>query len=207
MRSLISLTFLLPCVFAAMQDSAQQLPLVPPAAPASQNARLPSLADLLTIEPSASIFYSYARELSLSQLFSEPVAAAETLGQPLNGGLTLVVPTNRAVMALSRKPHQGPSKTADDDNTVVSEEEFDRQSKENIQRWVEAHIIPIYPLDVSTHMTYDTLLKGKSVSFTASQNPQMPMTVEDGENSIKILSSKTGSNGVLYIIDGTISVD
>ena len=53
----------------------------------------PSLADLLTIESSASIFYSYARELELSEKFSD---AAEHL--------TVLVPTNKAVIALPRKP-------------------------------------------------------------------------------------------------------
>ena len=58
-----------------------------------QTTLKPTLADLLTIEPSASIFYSYARELKLSSMFSEPDAK-----------LSLFVPTNKAVMALSRKP-------------------------------------------------------------------------------------------------------
>ena len=53
----------------------------------------PTLADQLTIEPSASIFYSYARELELSSIFSEPGAK-----------VSLFVPTNKAIMALSRKP-------------------------------------------------------------------------------------------------------
>ena len=53
----------------------------------------PSLADLLTIEPSASIFYSYARELELSRIFGD-----------LSQNNTLLVPTNKAVMALPRKP-------------------------------------------------------------------------------------------------------
>ena len=53
----------------------------------------PTLADLLTIEPSASIFYSYARELELSSIFSEPSTK-----------VSLFVPTNKAIMALSRKP-------------------------------------------------------------------------------------------------------
>lgn len=53
----------------------------------------PSLADLLTIEPSASIFYSYAREVELSHIFGD-----------LDGENTLLVPTNKAVMALARKP-------------------------------------------------------------------------------------------------------
>ena len=53
----------------------------------------PTLADLLTIEPSASIFYSYARELELCSIFSEPSTK-----------VSLFVPTNKAIMALSRKP-------------------------------------------------------------------------------------------------------
>lgn len=53
----------------------------------------PTVADLLTIEPSASIFYSYARELELSTQFGDMEARN-----------TLFVPTNKAVMALARKP-------------------------------------------------------------------------------------------------------
>jgi hypothetical protein len=58
-----------------------------------QTTSKPTLADLLTIEPSASIFYSYARELELSSLLSDENVKA-----------TVFVPTNKAVMALSRKP-------------------------------------------------------------------------------------------------------
>ena len=57
------------------------------------HAGTPSLADLLTIETSASIFFSYARELQLSEKFSES-----------DGRITVLVPTNKAVIALPRKP-------------------------------------------------------------------------------------------------------
>lgn len=53
----------------------------------------PSLADLLTVETSVSIFYSYARELELSGSFTDEQA-----------NLTILAPTNKAVMALARKP-------------------------------------------------------------------------------------------------------
>jgi hypothetical protein len=53
----------------------------------------PSLQDLLTIETSLSIFFSYAREIEASGLFANETAMT-----------TLLVPTNKAVMALSRKP-------------------------------------------------------------------------------------------------------
>ena len=54
---------------------------------------LPTLFDLLTIEPTTSIFFSYARELELSRLLVD-----------LNSNITVLVPTNKAVMALARKP-------------------------------------------------------------------------------------------------------
>lgn len=59
-----------------------------------QTTPQPTLADLLTIETSASIFYSYARELEMSSLLSSTSAK-----------FTVFAPTNKAVMALARKPY------------------------------------------------------------------------------------------------------
>jgi uncharacterized surface protein with fasciclin (FAS1) repeats len=58
---------------------------------------LPTLADLLTLEGRASIFYSYARETDMSALLTQSVAEGE--------GTTVFVPTNKAVQALARKPY------------------------------------------------------------------------------------------------------
>ena len=80
--------------------------------------------------------------------------------------LTLLVPTNKAVMALARKPcvsfrffffrvlkdvgidvlivdfrHQGMDDV--DDGVEVSEEEFDSRSKSNVEHWVSVHVIPV----------------------------------------------------------------
>ncbi|KAJ4470246.1 hypothetical protein J3R30DRAFT_1243062 [Lentinula aciculospora] len=173
---------------------------------------MPSLADLLTIESSASIFYSYARELALSELFSEREGSAQVEEQ-INGksGLTLLVPTNKAVMALARKPHRGPPPKDENEDITISDEEFHKISKENVQRWVEAHIIPASPLTYPTPTTTcETLLQGKSVLFTSASPYEkddegwQKVIVEDG---IRILRTKQASNGVLFLIDGTISVD
>jgi hypothetical protein len=53
----------------------------------------PTLFDLLTVEPNTSIFFSYARELELVRLFSN-----------VNSNITVLAPTNKAVMALEKKP-------------------------------------------------------------------------------------------------------
>ncbi|KAG5636535.1 hypothetical protein H0H81_007702 [Sphagnurus paluster] len=154
----------------------------------------PSLADLLTIEPSASIFYSYARELELSANFVDTTSS-----------YTIFVPTNKAVMSLARKPHQGP-KPPVDEGIQISEEEFDNQSKKNVERWVSAHIVPKSPIRLDSE--YPTLLEGKTISFRPiskndGKGPEWSrVTLEDG---VRIIGMKEGSNGVLFLIDGTVS--
>ena len=71
--------------------------IVLPNAPMDSNRPLsnarPTLFDLLTIESRTSIFFSYARELQLSRMFVD-----------VDSNLTLLAPTNKAVMALAKKP-------------------------------------------------------------------------------------------------------
>lgn len=93
------LTFLI-CPLIASASYAEQIVIAPAnaisqalATTAPITSKMPSLADLLTIESSVSIFYSYAREIELSKLFTDRSAQS-----------TLLVPTNKAVMALARKP-------------------------------------------------------------------------------------------------------
>lgn len=109
----------------------------------------PTLFDLLTIESTTSIFFSYARETEISQLLVDTSTKN-----------TLLVPTNRAVMALARKPyvfnlglswhraknnarpsHQDASPV--DNNIEMTEQELDERSKDNVLRWVSVHIIPV----------------------------------------------------------------
>jgi len=52
-----------------------------------------TLADLLTIEPSASIFYDYARGVNLGNKLNDKSSV-----------ITVLVPMNKAVMKLARKP-------------------------------------------------------------------------------------------------------
>ncbi|KAF9011440.1 hypothetical protein BDQ17DRAFT_1223053, partial [Cyathus striatus] len=154
----------------------------------------PTLADILTITPSTSIFFSYARELPLSAMFADSSAR-----------VTLLVPTNKAVMALPQKPQQSPPEKSGGGEIEISEGEFEARSKENVRRWIGAHIIPESPIELAGK-TYDTLLEGKSITFT-------PISKHDGkgeewtrvtlENGVKIIDKKKASNGIMYIIDAT----
>ena len=97
MRLQLLSLLVLPFLASASIDEQMVLPNTQPKAdepfvPVTYSGK-PSLADLLTIESSASIFYSYAREVELSKLFTDH-----------NARSTVLVPTNKAVIALPRKP-------------------------------------------------------------------------------------------------------
>ena len=65
--------------------------------------RAPRLSDIMTLEPRASIFFSYARESAkLSGILSGEVENED------GKKYTVFVPINRAVMALPRKPYVRP---------------------------------------------------------------------------------------------------
>ncbi|KAL0952187.1 hypothetical protein HGRIS_008798 [Hohenbuehelia grisea] len=141
-----------------------------------QTTPKPTLADLLTIESSASIFYSYAREIDLGAIFSD-----------VNARNTLLVPTNKAVMALARKPHQGSGRIGD--GIEISEEDFDKASKQNVERWISAHVIPQSPISLSPDSRYPTLLHRKSVTFSSAPDadpsrPEWTSVLLNGEARI-----------------------
>ncbi|OCH95722.1 hypothetical protein OBBRIDRAFT_787927 [Obba rivulosa] len=156
----------------------------------------PTLADLLTIEPSLSIYYSYARDTDMSQLFSDAKARS-----------TILAPTNKAVMALARKPHQGPPPL--NEGVIISEEEFENLSRENVIRWVSAHIIPQSPISVLSSAPYETLLKGMNITFDqADDDTSLPDWARVRLNEgVRLTGMKEASNGVIYIMDGTVKID
>ena len=86
---------ILPLIASAAEEQQQLLsPLFEMAEPFNPvTSSKPTLADLLTIESSASIFYTYAREVELSERFSD-----------VDSYSTVLAPSNKAVMALARKP-------------------------------------------------------------------------------------------------------
>ncbi|KIY70707.1 hypothetical protein CYLTODRAFT_347327 [Cylindrobasidium torrendii FP15055 ss-10] len=150
------------------------------------------IADLLTIEPSLSIFYSYARELG---------DIARMLEGPADRKLTVLAPTNKAVMALARKPHQSQEL---EEKIEISEQEFSEKSTENVRRWVGSHVIPA-AVDMANSQSYDTLVEGKAIEFACKESGRPEDCVLD--NDVHISGVREASNGVIYIISSTIEVD
>ncbi len=56
--------------------------------------------------------------------------------------------------------HEGQGSTAIGDNVEITEQEFDKLSKANVERWVSAHIIPVGPSLFSTFTHLNARLAG-----------------------------------------------
>ncbi|KAG8736654.1 hypothetical protein FRC10_009062 [Ceratobasidium sp. 414] len=150
----------------------------------------PTLADVLTLEQSSSIFYAYLRDLP------EVVARLTDVGGVVQS--TLFVPRNRAVVGLARKPHLGP---VEDTIEVLTGRERDERARENVARWISAHIVPSHPIELAG--SHATMLDGKSITFECDgERTWENCTLESG---VKIVRRVEASNGVLYVIDGTIT--
>ena len=86
LRSRLAAFLLFPLLSSALEQT-----VMSKAQPVSHTTQ--TLADLLTIEPSASIFYDYARGVHLGNKLNDKSSM-----------ITVLVPMNKAVMKLARKP-------------------------------------------------------------------------------------------------------
>lgn len=153
------------CTLAAA--TRQQQPLM---AQSPFTASKPDLAALLTRSSKGSMFYDYARDSStVSTLLSAPWIGS-------GKRYTVLVPLNSAILALSRKPHQGPP-TADDAGTIISNkmladgEEEEKERAKYLEEWVRLHIAEgVVELDGEgwEGKEWQTLVEDRKVGFSAS---------------------------------------
>ncbi|PVF98622.1 hypothetical protein CPB86DRAFT_705006 [Serendipita vermifera] len=163
-----------------------------------ETMRAPALSDQMSLEPKASIFFSYARESAkMSGVLSG-------VGEYSGNKYTVFVPTNKAIMTLARKPHQ----SDETESAEISEEQAERVSQENVERWVGAHIVPqSLPLEAASVGTHPTLLDEKSLVLSRTNSHKTPEWDNWKLNDkINILGQREAANGIMYLIDGTIEV-
>lgn len=112
----------------------QQQPFVPemrsPFTPST-----PSLADRLTQSRKSSIFFDYARDsTTIYSLLVDPSATS-----------TLLIPLNSAIIALARKPHEGPVSVTiegvERGGKYSSSREDEEARATYLERWIEAHVV------------------------------------------------------------------
>ncbi|KAG8699697.1 hypothetical protein FRC09_006453 [Ceratobasidium sp. 395] len=184
-----ALTFVLP-------TTCSQLPLSPIPIAMSDNTFVnplgPTLADVLTLQQGSSIFYDYVRDLP------------DVVGRLTDAGgdvaSTVFVPRNKAVIGLTRKPHLGP---VEDNIEILSGREHDERARKNVLKWISAHIIPSHPIELAG--AHSTMLEGKSITFKCESEAERTWENCTIENGVKIVQRVEASNGVLYVIDGTIT--
>ncbi|OXH33126.1 hypothetical protein J008_03101 [Cryptococcus neoformans] len=132
--------------------------------------RGPTVADMLTTERTASLWWSYARD---------SVEIAKRLESKLKSS-TVLVPIDKAILALEKKPHQSPGETPDD----------------AAFKFISAHIIDGTPREG----TLPTLLPNFSVEFVKDGSAKGGWRIRPGD--VEVLAEKDGVNGrVMYLAE------
>ncbi|KAG8920823.1 hypothetical protein FRC01_000572 [Tulasnella sp. 417] len=158
---------------------------------------LPTIFDLLVLQRGSSIFFDYLRESgAISKRMKDESVKT-----------TLLLPTNKAVISLGWKPHHGPPKPSPDGEIGV--EITEEMGKANVERWLSAHILPVDDIDFTSENPLPTLLEGRSVSVLKTHTGQSEewqnYGLAQGDGAIGLKKRIPASNGVLYVIDGTLS--
>lgn len=105
------------------------------------------------------------------------------------GDTTLLVPLDRAIMALPTKPHQNP-------NGETSEKE----ARTNVESFLSAHIVPS-SLDMPAKNGKDTQTLHDGVSVRV-EGEEGSWVVQPGD--IKVVAVKQASNGKILYLDGVV---
>jgi len=185
-------------VFAfAYEATCVQLPMSHPAQGFEIGHALPLLYDLLIIQTKSTIFRDY--------LLS--VHSIDALLRDKSESLTVLVPSNKAVQSMKRKPHESPpGDETEEGNIDITDEELESGRARNVRRWISAHVIPEHPIKFDESKSYPTMLHGFSVGFsrtndTLNTNNWKDWTVNPG---IRIIDEVKGLNGALYLIEGVV---
>jgi len=162
---------------------------------------LPPLFDTLILQRSSSIFFDYLREVSsISSRISD-----------LSISSTLFVPSNKAVIALGWKPERGPPRNEPSGKGEIEISEV--TSKENVEKWISAHVLPIHDIDLKSIEPHLTLLEGKTVTIArrgdTSSGPDewKNYGIAQGDQFVPFQSRIEASNGVVYLLNGTMLLD
>ncbi|GAA5852676.1 hypothetical protein JCM8547_002586 [Rhodosporidiobolus lusitaniae] len=157
---------------------------------------IPSLADLLTRSKRSRWFYDYARDST----------AVSTILIDLHGSTTLLAPVDAAIVALPRKPHEGPA-VAESQSGEVSSNEEERQRAEYLEAWVKNHcVLERVELEEGDWEARDyTTMSGKKVKFAAGGENGEGRVLLPGD--VEVVGEEMASNGKILYLQGTITVD
>ncbi|WVW78600.1 hypothetical protein I302_100557 [Kwoniella bestiolae CBS 10118] len=147
----------------------------------------PTLADALTAERGASLWWGYARD---SRDVTERLTSRSK-------NSTLLVPVDKAILALKQKPHQY-SGSSSATSSITSFFSGSNDSQSNIEKFLRAHMID----GTSQPGKVRTMLEG----FSFQMNQDQSMKKEKGQGwriqpgDIEVLGVKETSNGrIMYI--------
>ncbi|GAA5996132.1 hypothetical protein JCM5350_000498 [Sporobolomyces pararoseus] len=190
---LITLASLLPIGIASTVPQVQ----LPFEMKSSSPSPLLSLTDLLTRSKNSRIFYDYLRDSS---------SVSTRLANPLES-TTILAPVNSAIIALERRPHQGPPEPAGGYVQGYAGSRQDEQERADyLEKWIKRHLIAGKVDLEEESKEYESLLGGDKVSFARKdQEGQAGYKVMPGD--VQVVEIEQASNGVIFYLQGTLNLD
>ena len=148
-----------------------------------------TISDVLPQTRSINIFASLTRDLSSVTSRLESQAAADNT--------TLLAPLNSAMTALPRKPWED----RPDDKSGISAARNEDKAAENVQRFVEAHVVPVSPWKEGKTGKIDTLGGG---SLWWEKRGDGTRVVMPGGVEVDGIVGKVG-NGEIWALKGVVN--
>lgn len=103
---------------------------------------------------------------------------------------TIFVPTNHAILSLSRQPHQAPELISQKFNYYHTAQEEEDATRAHLEQFVRVHVVP-QGIDMSLEEEWQTLLKGRKIWIKLASNSRhgnrTRQVVVDGDNEIEIV--------------------
>ncbi|GAA5898019.1 uncharacterized protein JCM6883_000895 [Sporobolomyces salmoneus] len=157
----------------------------------------PSLTDLLTRSKNSRLFYDYIREST---------SVSTRLANPLES-TTILAPISSAIVALPRRPHQGPPVPVEGHVEGYSGSREDEEARaEYLEKWIKRHLIADRIDLEDLTKEYETLQGGEKISFvTSGGEGEEWLRVMPGD--IEVVEIEQASNGVILYLRGTLNLD
>lgn len=179
-----------PCLFVATALSAHSLHHQVPLTTMSSQV----ITDALPAHHSIQIFTSLVRD----------VESVSTLLSSSRHNCTVLAPTNTAMSALSHKPWEDPEEYKEFGANVYEGQAGQDRAQKNIQRFVEAHVVPKAPWAESDKVKTIAAAEGqdgKAIWWEDAGNGNKKLA-PDGVSVDSVAASV--SNGEVWIVNGVL---
>ncbi|KAJ6103405.1 hypothetical protein N7486_005832 [Penicillium sp. IBT 16267x] len=153
------------------------------------DADAPMVSDVLPKTKGINIFAQLTRDF-------DPIASRLN---DASGNITVLAPRNSAVQALPRKPWEDPEDYAKfGDVNAYEGQDGQERAKRNLERFVEAHLIPVSPWNEGEEVE---TLRGEKLKWTRDGDK---IFIQPGNVEVDSIAEKV-ANGEVWVLNSVIN--